>query len=471
MLWQLPGNFKRDDERLASALELLPEGRHCFEFRHPSWFTAPVYRLLGDHDAALVIADDPERPFTTRELTAVVDASSASTAAATAAAATTPTPSWPRGGGGSRRGASRAEVFAYLNNDWEAFAPAQRADPVGPLALVRLAASAADSGWAVLPTTIDVVRVATIDMGTNSTRLLVADVDDDGCAEAVHRESRVTGLGRGARDVGPALRRRRRGVLDAVGDYLAIAAELGAVETTAFATSAVRDATNGDAFLAELRERFSLDARVIDGLEEARLTYRGALSDCADGSPGRRTLVVDIGGGSTELILGSGPEPDFHTSLQLGVVRHSERHVHADPPRTEELEALSKDVGAIIDGELAAHPGLKAERAIAVAGTPATLAAIELGLERFDPATVEGHDLSLESVQQSCSRLASLPLEERKAVVGVDPDRAPTIVAGVVILIKAMRAFGLSRVEVSERDILYGAALETADRCRNGVPG
>ena len=303
-------------------------------------------------------------------------------------------------------------------------------------------------------------------MGTNSTRLLVADVDA-GCVEPVHRESRVTGMGRGLETSGQLATDAIERVIRAVGDYLAIASDHGATETAAFATSAVRDASNGDAFLAELRESFSLGARVIDGLEEARLTYRGALSDCDDQDPERPTLVVDIGGGSTELNVGSGPETDVHTSLQLGVVRHSERHVHADPPRTEELEALSRDVGAIIDGELAANPGLRVERAIAVAGTPATLAAVELGLDRCDPATVEGHDLSLQSVQQSCSRLSSLPLAERQAVAGVDPDRAPTIVAGIVILIKAMRAFGLSRVEVSERDILHGAALELAEHAHS----
>lgn len=301
-------------------------------------------------------------------------------------------------------------------------------------------------------------------MGTNSTRLLVADVAS-GEARAVHRESRVTGLGRGVETSGQLATDAVDRVLDAVGSYLVIAGELGAGETTAFATSAVRDSSNGEAFLAELRERYSLGARVLSGLEEARLTYRGAIGDRPmDGE----TLVVDIGGGSTELILGSGPEPHFHASLQLGVVRHSERHVRTDPPRAEELEALTDDVGATLDAELGSRPGLKADRAIAVAGTPATLAAVELGLDHFDPDAVEGHDLSLTSVQQSCSRLSALPLAERAAVSGVDPARAPTIVAGIVILIKAMRAFGLDRVEVSERDILYGAALELAEPSRNG---
>jgi exopolyphosphatase/guanosine-5'-triphosphate,3'-diphosphate pyrophosphatase len=128
------------------------------------------------------------------------------------------------------------------------------------------------------------------------------------------------------------------------------------------------------------------------------------------------------------------------------------------------MEALAKDVGGTIEAELAAHPGLRAERAIAVAGTPATLAAIDLGLDHLDAERVEGHRLSLRMVQQSCSQLASASLAERCRIRGVDPERAPTIVAGVVILIKAMRAFGLEQVEVSDRDILYGAALDVAER-------
>ena len=301
-------------------------------------------------------------------------------------------------------------------------------------------------------------------MGTNSTRLLVGDVDA-GRVDPVHRDSRVTGLGRGVETSGRLATDAVERVVGVVGEYLTAAHELAASQTVAVATSAVRDAANGDAFLAELRERFSLPARTLDGLEEARLTYRGALSG---GAIAGDTLVVDIGGGSTELIIGSGPEPSFHTSMQVGVVRHSERHVRADPPRPDELEALSEDIGAAIESELAAQPGLRADRAIAVAGTPATLAAVELELEPFDPLVVEGHHLTLASAQQACSRLASLPVAERRDVVGVHPDRAPTIVAGVVILIRAMRAFGLDEVEVSERDILFGAALAAADGDGNG---
>jgi len=302
------------------------------------------------------------------------------------------------------------------------------------------------------------VRVAAIDMGTNSTRLLVADVVD-GRIEVVRRESQVTGLGRGVEISGQLSTEALESVFAATRDYLAIIGELGVADTFAFATSAARDADNSAAFIAELRERFGLQARILDGGEEAELTYLGARGGCGDGT----TMIIDIGGGSTEIVVGSDGEPVFNASLQLGVVRHTERHLHADPPQTNELESLSEDVGDAIDAVLAAHPGLAVDRAVAVAGTPAILAAMDLGLEQVDYAEVEGHELALATVQRSLSRLAGLPLAARRAERGVDPDRAPTIVAGVVILIKAMRAFALERITVSQHDILFGAAIRAAE--------
>lgn len=303
------------------------------------------------------------------------------------------------------------------------------------------------------------MRVAAIDIGTNSTRLLIADVDC-GRIEVVRRESRVTGLGRGVEISGTLSTEALEDVFAAIGDYLALAGELAVTETFAFATSAARDAANSAAFIAELRERFALDATVLDGATEAELTYRGARGCCRDGE----TAIVDIGGGSTEIVIGSGGEATFHTSLQLGVVRHSERHLHTDPPQASELEALAEDIGTVIDTELAAHPGLSAGHGIALAGTPAILAAMDLGLERVDVDRIEGHELELETVQTLCSRVASLPLAERCKLRGMDPERAPTIVPGVIILIKVMRAFALPRITISQRDILHGAVLHAADR-------
>ena len=299
-------------------------------------------------------------------------------------------------------------------------------------------------------------RVAVIDVGTNSARLLVADVDG-GRVSPVERRSTVTRLGRGVDLSGRLSAEAIEDACAAIGEYVAVLRELGAEEVETIATSAVRDAENGSAFVAELRERFALSARVLDGEEEARLTYLGAT---AEQPPEEPTLVIDIGGGSTELIVGGGADTSFHTSLQAGVVRHTERHIASDPPTALELEALAADVRGLIESAL--EPGVEARAGIAVAGTPTSLAAVEMELEPYDPARVHGHELSLPSIQRMLSLLASSSLAERVTIPGMHPDRAPTIVAGVVILVEAMRAFGLEEITVSEHDILYGAAIAIA---------
>ena len=274
----------------------------------------------------------------------------------------------------------------------------------------------------------------------------------------VERESRVTGLGRGVDISGQLATDAIDDVCVAVGDYIRRYEELGADRVSAIATSAVRDADNSSAFLAELRERFALDSRILSGREEAWLTYRGASfgRPSAEGS-----LVVDIGGGSTELIMGNG-DLGFFASLQAGTVRQTERHVAHDPVGAAELEELAGEVRGLIDAELAGRAHVSAGHGIAVAGTPTSLAAIDLELDPYDAEAVHGHVLGLPTIQRMCSELASMSLEERFAVKGLHRGRAPTIVAGVVILIQVMRAFGLDRIEVSEHDILYGVALEAA---------
>ena len=302
------------------------------------------------------------------------------------------------------------------------------------------------------------MRVAVIDMGTNSTRLLVADASETNLIE-LERRSKVTRLGRGV-DVSNRLADEAIAeVCETVGDYLSIAAELEPEATVAIATSAVRDAENGSVFMAELRERFDLHARVLDGDEEARLTYMGAVAGRIDA--GASTLVVDIGGGSTELVVGDGAEVGFHASLQVGVVRHTERHLRADPPSQSELESLAGDVERRI--EAAAIPGeLVIDRAMATAGTPTSLAAIDQELTDYSHADVHGYALERNRIQRIGSSLATKSLDQRLEVTGLIAGRAPTIVAGVVILTQVMRAFDLDTIEVSEHDILWGAALEAA---------
>ena len=301
-------------------------------------------------------------------------------------------------------------------------------------------------------------RVAVVDIGTNSTRLLVADVAGDDVVE-VERRSRVTRLGRGVDLSGQLAAEAVEAVCAAVADYVAIVEEADVETVTAIATSAVRDADNGDAFVAELRERFALSARVLGGDEEARLTYLGAT---AGDPPTVPTLVIDIGGGSTELIVGTGSQIDFHASLQTGVVRHTERHLLSDPPAASTLEALAEDIRGPIEKAAAELRGPAPSTGIAVAGTPTSLAAIELELDPYDSSLVHGHTLTLPGIQRLLSQLASVPLEERREIVGLHPDRAPTIVAGIVILVETMRAFDLDRIRASEHDILYGAAIAAA---------
>src|SRR3954452_23286053 len=220
------------------------------------------------------------------------------------------------------------------------------------------------------------VRVEVIDIGTNSTRLLIADVESPAVYE-VERRTTVTNMGRGVDDTGMICSDAIEDVCSVIADYKARYEEMGAERVMAIATSAVRDAVNGEAFIAELRERFELDARMLTGEEEAHLTYLGATAHRPEAGS---TLVFDIGGGSTELIVGTGREVGFHTSLQAGTIRQSERHLTSDPPDPHQLEDLAADIRNLIDRAVA-HPDGPPARAIAVAGTPTSLAAIDQALE------------------------------------------------------------------------------------------
>jgi exopolyphosphatase/guanosine-5'-triphosphate,3'-diphosphate pyrophosphatase len=287
------------------------------------------------------------------------------------------------------------------------------------------------------------VRVAALDLGTNTTRLLVADVDD-GELHDVHRESQITRLGEGVdtrKRLLPVPMTRVRNVL---ADYRRTLEELGAERALLVATSAVRDAENGEAFLGEIEWSYGFTARLVTGDEEAELTRRGV-------QPKPHTLVLDIGGGSTELLL-----DDFHVSIDIGSVRFTERFIHTDPPTHEELDATAQAVR-----EALAPYDVEPELAIGVAGTLTTLAALDLG--GYDRTRVDGHRLTLDAARTQLQRLASLPLEQRKELPGLEPKRAPVIVAGAVILIETLVHTGLDAIEVSERDILDGIALAAAE--------
>ena len=289
------------------------------------------------------------------------------------------------------------------------------------------------------------MRVAAIDLGTNTTRLLVGDVVD-GRVDPLVRRSRITRLGEGVDARRRLLPFPIARVRNCLSDYRRELESLGAERALLVATSAVRDAENGEAFLGEIEWSYGFTTRLLSGEDEADLTRRGV----GELDPG--TVVVDVGGGSTELVSSS-----ERVSTNLGSVRLTERFLGSDPPSTDELA----EVGDAIRAVLAEHE-LSGTDGVGVAGTVTSLAALDLGLVEYDSDRVHGHRLSEAAVETQLERLAALPLAERREVPGLEPERAPVIVAGAAILLEAMRFLGLREIEVSERDLLDGAALEAA---------
>jgi exopolyphosphatase/guanosine-5'-triphosphate,3'-diphosphate pyrophosphatase len=273
-------------------------------------------------------------------------------------------------------------------------------------------------------------RVAAVDIGTNSTRLLVADVDGESVDE-VMRRSTVTRLGEGV-DAGRLLQpepvERTRAVL---AGYREEIDALGAERTLAVATSAARDAANGEEFLDGVGQSFGVATRLLSGEEEAELTRRGV------GAVDEGTLVLDVGGGSTELIV-----TGFRTSIDVGSVRLTERFLHDDPPTPAEIDAAGRFVRGLL-------PELAVTAAIGVAGTVAQLHEL-VGA------------LTVEAVGRELRRLAALTVAERARVPGMDPARAPVIVGGAIVVHEVLRRYGIAELGFSVRDLLDGVAIEAA---------
>jgi exopolyphosphatase / guanosine-5'-triphosphate,3'-diphosphate pyrophosphatase len=284
------------------------------------------------------------------------------------------------------------------------------------------------------------VRVAALDLGTNTTRLLVADVVD-GRVDEVERRLAITRLGEGVDERRRLLPVPIARVRNTLVDYRRAAEALGAERALLVATSAVRDAENGEAFLGEIEWSYGFVTRLLSGDEEAQLTRRGVASGVRVGVD---TMIVDIGGGSTELIW-----PGGHVSIDIGSVRMTER--------------FGEDADAIRAAVRAELPELEASDAIGVAGTVTTIAALDLGLEEYDRDLVHGHRIAREDVERQLARLAALPLEERRRVPALEPERAPVIVAGAAILAEILARYDLDGIQASERDLLDGAALEAAE--------
>ena len=300
--------------------------------------------------------------------------------------------------------------------------------------------------------------VAVVDIGSNSIRLLIADKSDDNKITELDRQANVTRLGQGVDTTGKLADEAIERTYKVLADYAERIDAHDCDTKIAVLTSAVRDSAIGQEFAHTIEQRYGLTPHVLKGDEEARLTYLGATSerDPADTTP---TLVLDIGGGSTEMIIGAGPEVRFRVSTQAGVVRQTERHLPDDPPTQKQMDALAQDVRNILADNVPAELRTAVKRGIAVAGTATSLAAIAQHLDPYDPEKVHGYELSTDECDRILGELSVMTLAQRREVPGLHPDRAPTIIAGVLIFKQVVQLFGLTKIEVSEHDILRGAAL------------
>ena len=310
------------------------------------------------------------------------------------------------------------------------------------------------------------MRVGAIDCGTNSIRLLVADVDGPHLEEVV-REMTIVRLGEGVDRTGAFSQAALGRTFAACEDYSATIEGLGVERLRFVATSASRDVSNRAAFVDGVRERLGIAPEVISGAEEARLSFRGAVEGLPAYLIAMPTLVVDIGGGSTEFVLGDrgrdgAVDVEAAVSVNIGCVRMTERHLHGDPPTSEEIARVESDVAAALDEAAAAVPLDRARSLVGVAGTVTTLVALIHGLPAYDPAAIHGREATLAQIDEVTEGLLAMPRAERAALPVMHPGRVDVIGGGALVLRAIMRRTGLP-VIASETDILDGVARSLAD--------
>jgi exopolyphosphatase/guanosine-5'-triphosphate,3'-diphosphate pyrophosphatase len=308
-------------------------------------------------------------------------------------------------------------------------------------------------------------RLAAFDVGTNSTRLLVADVDGGGIVAEHTREMVITRLGKGVDRTGrfdPAALAR---TLEVLAGYAGTCRRLGVARRRLVATSATRDAADRQAFLDGVRDLLGVDAEVLTGRAEAATAYRGATATLEGDPP---TLVVDIGGGSTELVLGDGRDARAMISLDIGCVRLFERHLHHDPPTAAEAAALRADVAAHLATVAGVLDPAAAGRVVGVAGTVTTVTAIALGLDAYDPRRIHRATLDAAEIAAVADKLAAMTVAERAALPVMAKGREDVIAAGALLLDELVRRFVIRRVIASETDILDGILLGLAERADGG---
>jgi exopolyphosphatase / guanosine-5'-triphosphate,3'-diphosphate pyrophosphatase len=317
-------------------------------------------------------------------------------------------------------------------------------------------------------------RLAALDVGTNSTRLLVADVQD-GAVVATHaREMVITRLGKGVDRRGHFDPGALARTLEVLAGYAETCRRLGVERRRLVATSATRDAADRRVFLDGVRDLLGVEAEVLTGQAEAAAAYRGATGGVRGGGAGPRTdgsglddrptLVVDIGGGSTELIVGDGTTARAMISLDIGCVRLFERHLHHDPPTAAEAAALRADVAGHLARVAEVLDPAAATRVVGVAGTVTTVTAIALGLDAYDPRRIHHQAVDAAGIAAVAGKLAAMTVAERAAMPVMAAGREDVIAAGALLLDELVQRLHLREVVASETDILDGVLLELADR-------
>jgi exopolyphosphatase/guanosine-5'-triphosphate,3'-diphosphate pyrophosphatase len=305
------------------------------------------------------------------------------------------------------------------------------------------------------------VSLAGIDCGTNSIRLLVGDVDEHGRLHESARLMEIVRLGEGIDRTGEFSAAALDRTFSAIDRYAAVMTELGVTRARFVATSASRDARNRDAFVAGVRERLGIEPEVISGLEEAALSFTGAIRGLPGGLVVSPPLVVDIGGGSTEFVLGS-EGPEHSVSVDIGCVRMTERHLHSDPPTPAEIDATWRDVKTAVETAGTAVPFGEAGCLVGLAGTVTTVAAMAMDLPEYDAEVLHGSVISTDEVADVTDRLLAMTKAERAVLPFMHPGRVDVIAGGAMVLLAALQAAAQDRVIVSETDILDGIVYTIA---------
>ena len=313
------------------------------------------------------------------------------------------------------------------------------------------------------------MRVAAIDCGTNSIRLLIADARTDESGRTVLRdvacEMRIVRLGQGVDATGWLAEAALKRTFAAADEYAALIEHHGADRVRFVATSATRDAGNRDVFVAGIRSRLGVEPEVVSGDEEAALSFRGALNAAAELDPADRVLVVDLGGGSTECVLGTPREVIAARSVDVGCVRMTERHLGSNPPTEEQQARVLRDVDEAMDVVARTVPLERTTRLVGVAGTVTTVTAMALGLEHYDPERINGTVLEIPDVTRACRELTAMTREQRAALGFMHEGRVDVIGAGALVWRRVVERVAratdgrVRTVTASEHDILDGIGL------------